>query len=54
MLRLIADAKTNPEIAEALVLSTRTIERHIQNVYNKLGVHNRIEANIWAREHGLR
>lgn len=53
VLRLLAAGKSTPEIAESLVLSPRTVERHIQNIYNKLGVHNRVEASNWAREHGI-
>jgi DNA-binding NarL/FixJ family response regulator len=33
VLRLVADGRSNEEIAEALVLSVRTVERHISNVY---------------------
>ena len=53
VLRLIAAGKTSSEIAESLVLSSRTVERHIQNIYNKLSVHNRVEASNWAREHAM-
>ena len=35
---LVADGRTNDEIAAALVLSVRTVERHLQNAYTKLGV----------------
>ena len=38
VLRLCADGKTNDEIAGALGLSPRTVERHLSNVYLKLGV----------------
>jgi DNA-binding NarL/FixJ family response regulator len=40
---LAAAGRTNREIAEQLVLSTRTIEAHLRNVYAKLGVRSRIE-----------
>jgi DNA-binding CsgD family transcriptional regulator len=53
VLHLIAAGQSSPEIAQSLVLSPRTVERHIQNIYNKLGVHNRVEAANWAREHGI-
>jgi ATP/maltotriose-dependent transcriptional regulator MalT len=39
IVRLIATGRTNHEIADALVLSVRTVERHIENAYAKLGVH---------------
>ena len=40
---LVAAGYTNREIAEQLVLSTRTIEAHLRNVYGKLGVRTRVE-----------
>ena len=38
VLRLCADGRTNDEIARALTLSPRTVERHLSNIYGKLGV----------------
>jgi DNA-binding NarL/FixJ family response regulator len=38
VLRLCAEGRTNDEIATALTLSPRTVERHLSNVYLKLGV----------------
>ena len=43
----------NTPVARHLSLSTRTIERYVQNIYGKLGAHSRVEAANWAREHGL-
>jgi DNA-binding NarL/FixJ family response regulator len=40
---LIADRRTNREIAEELFLSTKTVETHIRNIFNKLGVASRVE-----------
>jgi len=48
VLRLIAEGKTTREIAEVLVLSERTVERHIADVYAKIGVRNRSEATAYA------
>jgi DNA-binding CsgD family transcriptional regulator/pimeloyl-ACP methyl ester carboxylesterase len=53
VLALIAGGCSNAQIAEALTLSPRTVDRHIANVYGKLGIHNRVEAANWAREHGV-
>ncbi|SDJ04443.1 Pimeloyl-ACP methyl ester carboxylesterase [Frankineae bacterium MT45] len=41
VLRLVADGRDNEEIAVALQLSRRTVERHIQNIYGKLGLQGR-------------
>jgi predicted ATPase/transcriptional regulator with XRE-family HTH domain/DNA-binding CsgD family transcriptional regulator len=53
VLRLIVAGNSNQEIAAALVLSTRTVERHIANVYSKLGAHNRAAATAYALRHGM-
>ena len=47
VLRLIAAGRTSREVAETLVLSERTIERHIADIYRKIGVRNRAEATTW-------
>jgi DNA-binding CsgD family transcriptional regulator len=53
VLRLLAAGRSNREIAELLYLSVRTVERHITNLYAKLGVHGRSEAIAFAHEHGF-
>ena len=40
---LVAAGRTNREVAEQLVLSTRTIEAHLRSIYAKLGVRSRTE-----------
>ena len=40
---LVAAGRTNREVAEQLVLSARTIEAHLRNIYGKLGVRSRVE-----------
>ena len=47
---LIAQAKSNDEIAEELVLSKRTVEKHIANIRSKLGFSNRTQIVRWALE----
>ena len=51
VLRLVGTGKTNREIAKELVLSLRTIERHLTDVYAKIGVRNRSEAAIYSTTH---
>ena len=53
VLRLIADGKSNREIAEELFLSVRTIERHITNIYTKTNARSKADATAYAFRHGL-
>jgi DNA-binding CsgD family transcriptional regulator len=53
VLRLVAGGATNKEVATALYLSVKTVERHLLNVYAKLGVRSRTEAAGYARANGL-
>jgi DNA-binding CsgD family transcriptional regulator len=53
VLRLIAAGKSNREIAEALVISYNTVERHINHIFAKTGVANRVEAATYAQRHGI-
>jgi DNA-binding CsgD family transcriptional regulator/tetratricopeptide (TPR) repeat protein len=50
---LIAQGKSNGEIAGALVLSKRTVEKHIANIFSKLGLTSRAQIVRWAIDHGL-
>jgi DNA-binding CsgD family transcriptional regulator len=50
---LIAQGKANREIAEILVVNTRTIEKHIENILSKLGFTSRAQIAVWASEKGL-
>jgi DNA-binding NarL/FixJ family response regulator len=52
VLRLLAHGMTNKDIAQTLILSVRTIEAHLRNIFGKLGVRSRTEAALWAVEHG--
>jgi DNA-binding CsgD family transcriptional regulator len=53
VLRLVAAGKTNKAIAAALVLSERTVDRHVSNIFAKLRVSSRAAAIASAYEHGL-
>ncbi|MBV9543603.1 MAG: alpha/beta fold hydrolase [Chloroflexi bacterium] len=50
---LVARGLTNREIAEAMVISQRTAENHMQRVLNRLGLRSRAEVVAWAIEHGF-
>jgi DNA-binding CsgD family transcriptional regulator len=48
ILRLLAEGRTNREIADTLVLSVNTVERHLANTYRKIDARNRAEATAFA------
>jgi DNA-binding CsgD family transcriptional regulator len=50
IVRLISDGASNPEIAQQLFLSRKTVERHVSNVLKKVGVRNRAELASRAAE----
>lgn len=52
VLRLLAQGLTNKDIAQTLILSVRTVEAHLRNIFGKLGVASRTEAALWATRHG--
>src|SRR5262249_1589834 len=52
-LRLVATGLSNPQIAEQLVLSTRTVEAHLRSIFAKLEVTSRTAAARFALEHGF-
>jgi ATP/maltotriose-dependent transcriptional regulator MalT len=53
VLRLVAGGATNKSIAAELVLSERTIDRHVSNIFAKLRVSSRAAATAYAYEHDL-
>jgi DNA-binding NarL/FixJ family response regulator len=53
VLRLLCAGETNREIANDLVVSIRTVDRHVSNIYAKLGVSSRAAATTYAHGHGL-
>jgi len=53
VLALVARGASNRDIAEALVISVRTVERHVANIYAKTGATNRATATAFALRHGI-
>ncbi len=53
VLKLLAAGLTNREIAAKLVLSVPTVERHVANIYGKIGASKRYEAVAFALKHDL-
>jgi NarL family two-component system response regulator LiaR len=53
VLRLLAQGLDNAAIAQRLVVTKRTVQNHVSNIYGKLGVASRTEAALMAIRHGL-
>jgi DNA-binding NarL/FixJ family response regulator len=53
ILRQILKGKTNREIARALAISEKTVQYHLDRIYNKTGARTRLLAGIWALQHGI-
>ena len=53
VLRLVAAGKSNRQIADELVISLNTVNRHVSNIYGKTGAANRAEAASYATRHGI-
>jgi len=53
VLKLISEAHTSKEIAELLFISIKTVERHRQNILDKLGMRDRVELTRYAIRRGL-
>ena len=53
VLRYLAGGRTNDEIAEELFVSVRTVERHVANIYAKIGARGRANATAYALTHNL-
>ena len=53
VLALLAQGLNNAAIARRLVLTKRTVQNHVSNIYGKLGMGSRTEAALWAMRQGL-
>lgn len=53
VLRSVATGATNREVADELVISEKTVGRHLSNIFTKLGIGSRAAATAWAYEHDL-
>ena len=49
---LVAQGLTNQEIGERLMISKRTVDNHVSNVFTKTGAKNRVALLNWAMDHG--
>ena len=53
VLRLVALGLTTRQVAERLVISTKTADHHVQHIYSKIGVSTRGAAALYAIENGI-
>lgn len=53
VLKLIAQGKSNQEVADELIIGVKTVKFHVTNILAKLGVEDRTQAAIYAFKHGL-
>lgn len=53
ILQLILIGKTNKAIASEIYISEKTVEFHLANIYDKIGVRTRMLAGVWAIRHGM-
>jgi DNA-binding NarL/FixJ family response regulator len=53
IVKLVAEAYSNEQIADLLTISPSTVERHRENIFTKLGMHDRVELTRYAIRRGL-
>lgn len=52
IIELVAAGLTNQEIAQQLMISKRTVDNHVSNIFAKTGAKNRVALTNWAMDHG--
>ena len=52
IIALVAQGLTNQEIGSTLMISKRTVDNHVSNVFTKTGAKNRVALINWAMDHG--
>ncbi len=52
IIELLATGQTNQEIASTLMISKRTVDNHVSNIFNKTGAKNRVALLNWAMDNG--
>jgi DNA-binding NarL/FixJ family response regulator len=53
VVKLVAEAYSTEEIAQLLIISPKTVERHRENILSKLRLRDRVELTRYAIRHGL-
>jgi DNA-binding NarL/FixJ family response regulator len=53
ILRLVGSGTSNRDIARTLVISEKTVRNHLEHIYTKAGVSNRVSASLFALQHGI-
>ena len=53
VLRLLAQGKSNPEIAKELFITRNTVQNHVSSILIKTNLQNRAQAAVYAQQHGL-
>lgn len=53
ILDLLIEGHSNQKIAKSLVISIHTVKAHIESIYRKFGVHNKVQAAIYAVYHKI-
>lgn len=53
ILQLVLEGHTNKAIAAETLISEKTVEFHLDNIYSKIGVRTRLMAGIWAMQQGI-